>query len=277
MCGEKLKIPCWIAPSVGSPPRVRGKVSERLTRGNYARITPACAGKRPLPSSGDTRARDHPRVCGEKAITLHMRAKVAGSPPRVRGKDVNFQTDYDKRGITPACAGKRTTGMHRDWFAEDHPRVCGEKTSISRPTTTSAGSPPRVRGKGRLVKVYPWRCRITPACAGKRWASCSLPEAVWDHPRVCGEKWNSAWSSIKDWGSPPRVRGKAVELTEHLKKGWITPACAGKRLKRSHSIGHFSYILCLFHSVLHRASVSGGSRAGPCAPPCLPAQNAVPV
>jgi len=28
---------------------------------------------------------------------------------------------------------------------------------------------------------------------------------------------------------------------------------------------------------LHRASVSGGSRAGPCAPPCLPAQNAVPV
>jgi len=28
---------------------------------------------------------------------------------------------------------------------------------------------------------------------------------------------------------------------------------------------------------LHRASASGGSRAGPCAPPCLPAQNAVPV
>ena len=57
----------------------------------------------------------------------------------------------------------------------------------------------------------------------------------------------------------------------------ITPAYAGKRLKRSHSIGHFSCILRLFHSVLHRASASGGSRAGPCAPPCLPAQNAVPV
>jgi len=28
---------------------------------------------------------------------------------------------------------------------------------------------------------------------------------------------------------------------------------------------------------LHRASVSGGSRAGPRAPPCLPAQNTVPV
>ena len=50
-----------------------------------------------------------------------------------------------------------------------------------------------------------------------------------------------------------------------------------RRLKRSHRIGHFSCILCLFHSVLHRASASGGSRAGPCAPPCLPAQNAVPV
>ena len=76
----------------------------------------------------------------------------------------------------------------------------------------------------------------------------------------------------------------AAEMLQRLKDAGlilctarITPAYAGKRLKKSHSIGHFSCILCLFHSVLHRASASGGSRAGPCAPPCLPAQNAVPM
>ena len=46
VCGEKLYTPCVIAPSVGSPPRMRGKVLLR--------------------SSGDIREWDHPRVCGEK-------------------------------------------------------------------------------------------------------------------------------------------------------------------------------------------------------------------
>ena len=195
----------------------------------------------------------------------------------MRGKGAVKIKAQPQAGITPACAGKSTKQeKHRD-KAKDHPRVCGEKPCRCRYPVQPSGSPPRVRGK---VQRRPAGIRppgITPACAGKRGCDHQRQNRARDHPRVCGEKRRIVVHSAQSVGSPPRVRGKdSLFLLCPVSRG-ITPACAGKRLKRSHSIGHFSCILCLFHSVLHRASVSGGSRAGPCAPPCLPAQNAVPV
>ena len=160
---------------------------------------------------------------------------------------------------------------------QDHPRVCGEKAGMGVQHHKRRGSPPRVRGKGTRTHACTRVYRITPACAGKSEAKEFACKDGRDHPRVCGEKHFPHGISITLRGSPPRVRGKESPSDKFKFDCRITPACAGKRLKRSHSIGHFSCILCLFHSVLHRASVSGGSRAGPCAPPCLPAQNAVPV
>ena len=139
------------------------------------------------------------------------------------------------------------------------------------------GSPPRMRGKGDEWLKEGKAERITPAYAGKSQVRYWALFYLWDHPRVCGEKVKLLKHSVVIKGSPPRMRGKDSPDNKDMSGRGITPAYAGKRLKRSHSIGHFSCILCLFHSVLHRASVSGGSRAGPCAPPCLPAQNAVPV
>ena len=50
--------------------------------------------------------------------------------------------------------------------------------------------------------------RITPAYAGKRMKSGSSWMNWWDHPRVCGEKFNLKEMSKTLLGSPPRVRGK---------------------------------------------------------------------
>ena len=193
-------------------------------------------------------------------------------------------------GITPAYAGKREGPKYAQSTVGDHPRVCGEKRALSRSCaacgeksqSTSAspralGSPPRMRGKGVKQSNSRIRMGITPAYAGKRFLCNGNCFLLRDHPRVCGEKERTSRCSCWTEGSPPRMRGKVSFLDCCSKSSRITPAYAGKRLKRSHRIGHFSCILCLFHSVLHRASASGGSRAGPCAPPCLPAQNAVPV
>ena len=162
-------------------------------------------------------------------------------------------------------------------LGRDHPRVCGEKYARNGILFTLRGSPPRVRGKVCMTTLWTSQNGITPACAGKRAPFQKMSTPGRDHPRVCGEKIVLVIVFCSLMGSPPRVRGKAHTARFRCRSNGITPACAGKRLKRSHRIGHFSCILCLFHSVLHRASVSGGSRAGPCAPPCLPAQNAVPV
>ena len=195
----------------------------------------------------------------------------------MRGK-ANFRLWFSAvRGITPACAGKRDANGNPCDCGRDHPRVCGEKFFCRSLAAVTRGSPPRVRGKVLPRLLFLACIGITPACAGKRGHGRQSGRSAGDHPRVCGEKTIEHLHCLHGQGSPPRVRGKAdLDVCPDGQCG-ITPACAGKRLKRSHSIGHFSCILCLFHSVLHRASVSGGSRAGPCAPPCLPAQNAVPV
>ena len=195
----------------------------------------------------------------------------------MRGKARHLVRCGVKGGITPAYAGKRHLRRRSLPAWRDHPRVCGEKFRRSGFWPMKKGSPPRMRGKAPEA-VHPRAGRwITPAYAGKReqrkCANCTSR----DHPRVCGEKHRSLLGDPGRLGSPPRMRGKVYRQQVAAKDRGITPAYAGKRLKRSHRIGHFSCILCLFHSVLHRASASGGSRAGPCAPPCLPAQNAVPV
>ena len=195
----------------------------------------------------------------------------------MRGKEVQLgEIDLQDR-ITPAYAGKRLSLPIFTTRCWDHPRVCGEKKRRLFSSEPGPGSPPRMRGKANSWMDPLSIIRITPAYAGKRVMPPVSFLPAWDHPRVCGEKNGIEFRDSFKLGSPPRMRGKET-CKKACEVSWgITPAYAGKRLKRSHSIGHFSCILRLFHSVLHRASASGGSRAGPCAPPCLPAQNAVPV
>ena len=53
------------------------------------------------------------------------------------------------KGITPAYAGKRLT-LHKIWqTVRDHPRLCGEKSSMDAPHAVLSGSPPPMRGKER--------------------------------------------------------------------------------------------------------------------------------
>ena len=71
---------------------------------------------------------------------------------------------------------------------------------------------------------------ITPAWAGKRWPSCSCWAALWDHPRVGGEKPGSCLCPVLIPGSPPRRRGKVCAGELGHRADGITPAQAGKRM-----------------------------------------------
>ena len=67
-----------------------------------------------------------------------------------------------------------------------------------------------MRGKGIVYVFVPEKLGITPACAGKRRVVPDCNAVRWDHPRVCGEKFNCNPGSPQHWGSPPRMRGKDV-------------------------------------------------------------------
>ena len=87
VCGEKSSFFSGVSLGGGSPPRMRGKVSEPHGSERFHRITPAYAGKSMLLDS----QRFHHR----------------GSPPRMRGKVFVTRSFVSNCGITPAYAGKR--------------------------------------------------------------------------------------------------------------------------------------------------------------------------
>ena len=66
--------------------------------------------------------------------------------------------------------------------------MCGEKLLFCFTGSVYRGSPPHVRGKVVLVGHDQPGDGITPACAGKRPYPIYGPDALRDHPRMCGEK-----------------------------------------------------------------------------------------
>ena len=179
--------------------------------------------------------------------------------------------------ITPAYAGKRGRGRRAIERLWDHPRVCGEKDFTPSPADFALGSPPRMRGKGTMERKKQSPDRITPAYAGKSPVRVADYRAGEDHPRVCGEKVRAYVKIWNEWGSPPRMRGKDCLLERFFDCFGITPAYAGKRLKRSRSTVPPVAIVPLFPSVCNKPVVSDGSPAGRDAPLFLPAENAVPA
>ena len=134
-----------------------------------------------------------------------------------------------------------------------------------------------MRGKGPAMSPGHITCGITPAYAGKSPGDENRQDAARDHPRVCGEKKIANSDELAVEGSPPRMRGKVAMFCCAVGAHRITPAYAGKRLKRSRSTVSPVAIVPLFPSVCNKLVVSDGSPAGRDAPLFLPAENAVPA
>ena len=194
---------------------------------------------------------------GEKAATFRAVCGPKGSPPRGRGKACGRAAPRAQKG--------------------DHPRVGGEKTKLILLFRFRLGSPPRWRGKAEAFVRKIAAGGITPALAGKSSGCRYALTSEWDHPRVGGEKLSCPVHGHHHMGSPPRWRGKACLCCCGRRAAGITPALAGKRLKRSHRSGIFISGPIPFHSVLHRPAGSGGSRAGRDGSPAGQPQNAGPA
>ena len=133
----------------GSPPPMRGKVRSRKYRAADFRITPAYAGKSIFRKFHDFSQQDHPRLCGEKCPSVGSPLYQTGSPPPMRGKAKEESCEKTDAGITPAYAGKSLGACACTEIIQDHPRLCGEKSSGGFGIGSSQG--------------------ITPAYAGKSW------------------------------------------------------------------------------------------------------------
>ena len=232
VCGENLEQSIGAVDTVGSSPRVRGKLAAPFEGGGEIRLIPACAGKTAQVANQDIANRAHPRVCGENSQRSHLSERRRGSSPRVRGKLIAFQKKDSYQGLIPACAGKTDTASARRHALWAHPRVCGENRAAWWWKRTSWGSSPRVRGKLFPPRLGFLRLRLIPACAGKTISAQAGALPVGAHPRVCGENYAHAGEVMPYVGSSPRVRGKLAWLAQPLRRLGLIPACAGKTRSR---------------------------------------------
>ncbi len=85
---------------------MRGKGVKKALRLAHKGITPAYAGKSSSRGFVCKEIEDHPRLCGEKAISMFLCASSGGSPPPMRGKVPNSAKKFTDSRITPAYAGK---------------------------------------------------------------------------------------------------------------------------------------------------------------------------
>ena len=145
--------------------------------------------------------------------------------------------------------------------------MCGENHIARQKKTQREGSPPRVRGKLFACSMRLSWTRITPACAGKTYCGLQPVRLPEDHPRVCGENDGSCYEIDANKGSPPRVRGKP-NFRLRLKSGSrITPACAGKTLRKWRISVVDPSPQPRSPLTSRRADASSGSQRAPCAAP----------
>ena len=148
-CGENRLMVTFLNLKEGSPPQVRGKLSDILIFSVISGITPAGAGKTTFIQCLSSRSKDHPRRCGENDTWEHHPMVDMGSPPQVRGKRSCGGIASIILRITPAGAGKTGVNYGRTQILWDHPRRCGENYVRGHKDEDPAGSPPQVRGKRR--------------------------------------------------------------------------------------------------------------------------------
>ena len=167
MRGEHLLYVACARCSEGSSPRARGAHARALSARLDVGIIPACAGSTRRSPGFSACPRDHPRVRGEHANTVHLETASAGSSPRARG--------------APSRCG---SGIRDD---RDHPRVRGEHDLPVKGGRVKRGSSPRARGAPAAEQLAEDAEGIIPACAGSTSSSTNSRTRRRDHPRVRGE------------------------------------------------------------------------------------------
>ncbi len=166
ICGEHWQDNIFQWRQVGSSPHMRGALSRQYALSALVGIIPAYAGSTGQQWTSSSRARDHPRICGEHTWADALPDMVRGSSPHMRGARLLARLLAWLARIIPAYAGStgacRSRGS-RDW---DHPRICGEHDVLPSTSLAMEGSSPHMRGAHAPSPRAPLSVGIIPAYAG---------------------------------------------------------------------------------------------------------------
>ena len=126
VCGERAPVAACSSRMSGSSPRLRGTPEEHLGHVAHGPV--------------------HPRVCGERTLVHTPPICTIGSSPRLRGTHKAGVVRGKLLRFIPAFAGNAWPPVPGMPAGSVHPRVCGERISLSDGAVKRGGSSPRLRG-----------------------------------------------------------------------------------------------------------------------------------
>ena len=207
ICGEHLIFDRWPVRVTGSSPHMRGTRNRLAPSPVQAGIIPAYAGNTFFPARTADGLGDHPRICGEHAVSRLTGRLAPGSSPHMRGTRTPRPVGWPCDGIIPAYAGNTSAPSSASIRRWDHPRICGEHSSGIGMIRYGTGSSPHMRGT-RAVWMPPTSLRwIIPAYAGNTFRPRPYSTRSRDHPRICGEHIANKTYRVSEEGSSPHMRG----------------------------------------------------------------------
>ncbi len=166
MRGERSHAVAHGVRHVGSSPHARGTLFAGWVAVDVRRIIPACAGNADLCDLPLPPKPDHPRMRGERTGVVVATNGHRGSSPHARGTRGRLPCLPYLLRIIPACAGNAFNAARVRSPPSDHPRMRGERPSLSPAACPSGGSSPHARGTHGSRLHDDRRARIIPACAG---------------------------------------------------------------------------------------------------------------
>ena len=205
--GERFGAPFFGLPLTGSSPRARGTRQHVIESGSPSRFIPACAGNATARRRPHRPSTVHPRVRGERIVTVETVDPIGGSSPRARGTHLVTCRHRLLPRFIPACAGNASRPEIMRVGGSVHPRVRGERLAPLAALGMLVGSSPRARGTHRAPSADRHGRRFIPACAGNAPIRIFPIMARSVHPRVRGERTRSTDARSIVAGSSPRARG----------------------------------------------------------------------
>ena len=165
--GEDSKSAYSDASMRETPPLARGRLRSVYRLSPCLGNTPACAGKTTGGLQAEIRAQKHPRLRGEDETQKARRRVDLETPPLARGRLLLEINRGERKGNTPACAGKTSRGFPLGFFCRKHPRLRGEDIDAKTGKDRATETPPLARGRHNDSANTQTDLGNTPACAGK--------------------------------------------------------------------------------------------------------------
>ena len=225
--GERTHDDLVMALVIGSSPHTRGTQSGSLCRLPYLRFIPAYAGNAVACETAWHTATVHPRIRGERLLTVRPSAKIAGSSPHTRGTQWDVALLEARHRFIPAYAGNAYFRQPFSVPVAVHPRIRGERIHAERFDLFKRGSSPHTRGTQMLPVNFAVNWRFIPAYAGNAYNGIPSRPLYPVHPRIRGERFCRTANVSRQSGSSPHTRGTHQARRRARRDHRFIPAYAG--------------------------------------------------